>query len=56
MAGENETISARSEFQRVLDTDTLTHPVTGEELTQASAHLVPFFELETDLFSRGAAL
>jgi|GEM_PF-3202264 len=44
------------EFQRVLDTDTLTHPVTGEELTQASAHVVPFFELETDLFSRGAAL
>lgn len=41
-------------FQRVLDMDTLTHPSTGEELTQASAHVVPFYELETDLFSRGA--
>ena len=38
------------DFQRVLDVDTILHPVTREEVSRASERVVPFFELETDIF------
>lgn len=38
------------EFQRVLDLDTVVHPMTHEEVNEASHKVVPFFELETELF------
>lgn len=38
------------EFQRVLDVDTILHPVTREEITRASERVVPLFELEMDIF------
>lgn len=38
------------DFQRVLDMDTVLHPVTREEVAHASERVVPLFELETDLF------
>lgn len=38
------------DFQRVLDLDTVLHPVTREEVASASKRVVPFFELERDLF------
>ncbi|MDT4845295.1 hypothetical protein FQZ97_792800 [compost metagenome] len=38
------------DFQRVLDVDTVLHPVTREEVARASERVVPFFELERDLF------
>jgi predicted helicase len=39
------------EFQQVLDVDTVLHPVTREKIAFASKHVVPFFELNTDLFA-----
>jgi len=41
------------DFQKVLDLDTILHPVTREEIIRASEHVVPYFELETDLFGAG---
>lgn len=38
------------DFQRVLDLDTVLHPVTRQEVASASKRVVPFFELERDLF------
>lgn len=38
------------DFQRVLDVDTVLHPVTREEVAFASERVVPFFELETEIF------
>ncbi|WP_377186598.1 DEAD/DEAH box helicase [Ruegeria meonggei] len=38
------------EFQRALDVDTVLHPVSHEDFAGASKHVVPFFELDTDLF------
>ncbi|EPX9617402.1 TPA: DEAD/DEAH box helicase [Pseudomonas aeruginosa] len=38
------------DFQRVLDVDTVLHPVTREEVIRASERVVPFFELEKDVF------
>ncbi len=37
------------EFQRVLNGDTLIHPVTGSEVLQASHRVWPIFEIDTDL-------
>lgn len=38
------------DFQRVLDVDSVLHPVTREEIAFASERVVPFFELETEIF------
>lgn len=38
------------DFQRILDLDTVLHPVTRVEVARASERTVPFFELERDLF------
>jgi len=38
------------EFQRVIDEDTLLHPVTQVRIESASKSVVPLFELEKDLF------
>ncbi|WP_231600324.1 DEAD/DEAH box helicase [Stutzerimonas frequens] len=38
------------DFQRVLDVDTVLHPVTREVVARASERVVPFFELEGDIF------
>ncbi|MBP2568817.1 putative helicase [Agrobacterium tumefaciens] len=38
------------DFQRVLDIDTVFHPITREEVAFASERVVPFFELETEIF------
>ncbi|TAX38142.1 DEAD/DEAH box helicase [Rhizobium leguminosarum] len=47
--GQHHALSP-NDFQRVLDVDTVLHPVTREEVASASEHVVPFFELKTDLF------
>jgi predicted helicase len=41
---------SNEDFQRVLDVDTVLHPVTREEVARASERTVPFLELKTDLF------
>ncbi|MFW2588136.1 DEAD/DEAH box helicase [Sagittula sp. SSi028] len=38
------------EFQRALDVDTVLHPLTNEDVVGASERVVPFFELDSDLF------
>ncbi|WP_244997121.1 DEAD/DEAH box helicase [Pseudomonas viridiflava] len=37
-------------FQRILDVDTVLHPITLKEVARASERTVPFFELERDIF------
>ncbi|TWC81420.1 putative helicase [Rhizobium sp. SJZ105] len=39
-----------ADFQRVLDVDTVLHPVTRKEIVFASERVVPFFELEPEIF------
>ena len=41
---------SEDEFQRVLSLDTILHPVTREEIVKASERVIPYFELEMDLF------
>lgn len=38
------------EFQRALDIDTVLHPLTKEDVEGASERVVPFFELDSELF------
>lgn len=38
------------DFQRVLDLDTVLHPLTQDDVAKASEKVVPFFALETDIF------
>lgn len=38
------------EFQRALDMDTVLHPLTNEDVEGASVRVLPFFELDSDLF------
>jgi len=38
------------EFQRALNVDTVLHPLTNEDVAGASERVVPFFELDSDLF------
>lgn len=38
------------DFQSVLDVDSVLHPVTREVVARASERVVPFFELERDIF------
>ncbi|WP_395601518.1 DEAD/DEAH box helicase [Pseudomonas sp. A1230] len=47
--GQSHELST-DDFQRVLDVDTVLHPVTRVEVPHASEHVIPFFELEKDLF------
>jgi predicted helicase len=41
---------APAELQKVLDTDLLKHPVNGETIEDASTRVVPYFEIDTDIF------
>lgn len=38
------------DFQRVLDLDTLVHPLSKHEVSNASQKVIPFFELDTEVF------
>ncbi|WP_108860241.1 type ISP restriction/modification enzyme [Ruegeria sp. Alg231-54] len=38
------------EFQRALDVDTVLHPITNKKVKNASKHVIPFFQLDSDLF------
>lgn len=38
------------DFQRVLDLDTVIHPISQKQVSQASEKVIPFFELETEIF------
>lgn len=47
--GERHELSP-DDFQRVLDLDTVLHPITQDEVAKASEMVVPFFELDTEAF------
>lgn len=47
--GERHTLSPH-DFQRVLDLDTIVHPITQEELLKATHKTVPMFSLVSELF------
>ena len=38
------------DFQRVLDLDTVLHPLSQDEVSKASERVVPFFELDSEVF------